>query len=861
MQINIRKSQLIVIHFLLLIGNVLATLKPAESTTNKITSFWPCVFKKLSSYGTSETHHFIIWTSSKECLENVIAIKKRALEYLDKFIASIERKNRILMEINRRPYVFAVVKVDLHELAGSNKKLFIENLKNLLEFIFNDSNYKDGSMISKPNFSKKSVNAKNLIRTTKACLFLSPNFNSWCLFINYFQKYFVNLSNNNLKRVIHNLISNTTFSKATEQAKDLPESIDVKVFLNTFISFGIIFNKLKPEHSSVKVQRSFLLDFKKRLEEIFKELFYIFSSGAGEEERAQAKMLVCEEFLTIMHQFTPLEFYNLYLEEYLYVFGCFDYYLRSALGFRHILTSEDAVGRITGKKAENIKELLKRSEGFLVKHFRKDKKVWIHFGLMTLRNIYKAINRESLPKFWSGLRNYVVVMGGDGILMTFEEEPSGKSPTNDALDTHIRIKQCGFWNLVDPNLSGKVVLIKNSTKNIVIREFQSVSEVFLEIDGQNNYQCPCYEKCSKIILFYKDRDYKHNQREDLVKALPVSAVSETFIISNQTSTQFLLEQTELVTNIMLQKKPFKVSVVLCSNPKLDFSVGNDIYETIFNIRYTLLVLSFRNKNFRELSLEFDNIYYIQNFIPLLQILRLTTLKFSYFHSNSFKFYKKVFQAIAKNKFMMRNLKYFDMFPILNIQNLNKTCFSINLARRILEKAPLKRISLVLPEPDSKCNRSFQSLMKTWKKKGILQELELYLLKSHLSFSNKTIKCLKEMKLLSLSIYDPTTAMNESLVMPIIKHYAKTDRLAKSFHFCCSEKYFEKIKPAYNIGLVNIYPGFLRKHLIPMTYIFTETELKYVLETGRTKLLGLWDKKIVDANEFKNPLISRVLSLN
>ena len=154
---------------------------------------------------------------------------------------------------------------------------------------------------------------------------------------------------------------------------------------------------------------------------------------------------------------------------------------------------------------------------------------------------------------------------------------------------------------------------------------------------------------SRNRFVYKGQN-KHN--DDSIRALPKYLVLKSFDISDSTGISFDSKRIEAVKAKMLSKYLFKVLLCVGGNSMSDASlksiqlgswhyncVNNQFEHGIKNKAIALIYSSLRDlsnktENFRELSLEVINKQFIQEFVDLLENLKLSTLKYSYLCSKN-----------------------------------------------------------------------------------------------------------------------------------------------------------------------------------------------------------------------------------
>lgn len=841
-----------------------------------------------------------------------------------------------------------VVELDWNKLASLEFESISNELRILLTLFFNENNYMNKTIIERPYSSKSALKYKQLQTIIEACTVLLPDLNSWCRFFTQTSTYFSNLSIINLKQTVQCLMKNAIFNDAINKAKNNVDNLDEDLFFNMFILFSQMLtklskNKYETELEMLKPFKVNLLEvlvklcqklvtqiksekeiqqqdtelekthasklftslkanllkstktktkekqLKTRLLKSFIKLFLGFKRNTIEQQNDEINDLQCQAYLGIIYLFLPSEFYDLYLDEFVFLPDYFEFYLRSVLKIRSISTSEGVVGKISATEPESISRVLEQSESFLVRYFKEDRKVWIHFGLNTIQKLRENVDKAFLHVFWRALRNYAVLLGGDGILMTFEDKnevadnPASRNP--DSLC--IRIKKCGFWNLVDPCVEGKVVFTKGQ-RMIINKVLQIVElnvrkyQIFLEIDGKSNFVCPCTQQRSEIVIFYEDTKSKEKE-SNLFTYLPGCMVSESFDIMNSSGTEFDLRKIKEIEQRMLALDPVKVSVLFGGNPRLNMSqleksqtlcecfrernpfsrtetilfVHKNLEEAFSKICFVLKRLSRRKQSFRELSLDFFHGNLLTDFKELVKVLRLTTLKYNYLgFIEEPTFNNSILCAMSRNRFIKHNLQYLETVPLLEVPDLE--------AGSIFETAPLKKIVLFQCAKDIDYNLYFESLFKMWIKTRVLQEMELYFhIYRYAKLSKKFIYYLKQMKLSRLSLHfsvSDSVGCKRHVIDGIFTNFLGGPSVLlqslKFFHYFFRRSNYSDDEPTYSLSAD--YPDFLQTHLIPLTYLFFEPFLRAM---NKTKLLGFRPKGLIPIQESRNSLISRLLSVN
>ena len=843
-----------------------------------------------------------------------IIIRKEALGYIwaqDDYTQGEKTVNYSANKSTRKP---SVVEIDMDKLTGSDSRsgLRFKEIKTLLELVFNENNYCKGKIIHKPYYSNETPNEDILKMKIDCCGMLLPDFNYWCRFVNQFQMYFSSLNAKVLKNIVQHLIENGAFQCAINSALNGFSNVDAGLFSEVFRLFFDILLNLKPNDDKDESEKLTAFNFKLmklwvklgsnglvksedqenglrtkiRLMKSFMHLFVNDKDNLVNQGYDEKSVLLTKAYFAIIYQFTPSEFYALSLDELAYLPDYFEYFLRSTLGFQHISTSRKMIGQISKENVQNIREILEQSESFLIKQFKLDKKVWIHFGHKTIKIIHEKIGKDYLPVFWRTLRNYVALLGGNGILMTFEDTSSrGPTGTNET-NTIVRIKRSGFWNLTDPSLEGKVVFTKGHKMAIsevdrLLDENTRIHKIFLEIDGRNNFLCSCWQNRPEIVLFYEDMKGKQEEN-DLIRSLPGCMVSEAFDIADRSGTEFDLEKIKAVEEKMHKLNPLKISVFFGGNPESTLSLIEKIMgpcscfkeinafyyreaslfghrnkkEAFRRICSALKRLSNENPNFRQLSIEFYHNDLISEFVKLLKEIKLTGLRYFYQGYDGDNFTEKVLSAISKNKFMNENLEYFDTFPLIQLSDLK--------SGNIFETAPLKRISITQYEEILYYDPAFESLLEILMKKNKLQEFEFDFRKPRLNlFSRNFLHFLSKMKLSRLSIhFISTNSVSEmqygfrAIFENSSKEPSELSRSLKSFHYFYEVYTSNDIYPLYFFK--KIKAKFLQDHLIPHSTTFYKSMLK---SFKKTQLLGFWRMNLFTNRKIKYSLIPRLFSVN
>ena len=552
--------------------------------------------------------------TDKGVTKQVIKIRKGALTAIDgkcsySIASKIQNKSKTNNETNndcsKSLPANDITQINLNaiiDIKNSNYASLIATAKVLLKKVFNE-NRKIKKRSS--HYATKKLNFEKLKITLEACSVLGPDFNSWCHLLSQLTEAFNNLTSKELNIIIKAIIGYWNFLFAIESALNNSSYVDTELFVDVLKLFIMIFDKLRyneckmdlenfvpfyiklleliaklwPNLSIKTTERKELESFKIRFLKWFIHSFPELKSDLNDKTKnGKTQVKKFQAYFLIISTFTSSEFYeNLHLEEFRPLKMCFEYCLSEFLGFSDISISGKAVGVICTTEDDGSIQALQNSKGFVKKYLLKDKKMWFHFGLNSIEIIQTNLKKE-FSVFWSVLRNYVVLLHGNGILITVaKSKVINTMPKLDTMIenppsfTNIRISSCAYWNLVDPALEGKVVLSHGQIIALaVIPEMSSV--VALKIDGKDNLLCSSLENRPEIVLFYQDPTIKENEQHDLIKALPGCIVSEAFDISNSSGNIFDLNKIEDLSAKMLELDPIKISILFCGreNPNLSF---------------------------------------------------------------------------------------------------------------------------------------------------------------------------------------------------------------------------------------------------------------------------------------------------
>lgn len=301
------------------------------------------------------------------------------------------------------------------------------------------------------------------------------------------------------------LISKFPIRTVIEEVINNPTNIPKRIFMGRVIFCIILLEEFKTAINLMKPE--FLLQVKIGLLKSFVQIIFYTKDMLRDANFLRMKSVICQIFLTIIHQFSVTEIYKLNVDELHLLQDYFEYFLRSALEIKPILTCGEVVGCMYGdEKVRRVEEAMRGYEGFLIRHCVKDEevKVWIHFGSKSVERMNGDLTKAFLPIFWRALRNYVVLLGGNGILVTFGDETpeklicdvthSGEFSVEVRHSGEFSVKKCGYWNLNDPKLEGQLVFSKAEEMKIVFKEnVNSMDEtkilgihMLLEIDGKTH---------------------------------------------------------------------------------------------------------------------------------------------------------------------------------------------------------------------------------------------------------------------------------------------------------------------------------------------------------------------------------------
>lgn len=836
-------------------------------------------------------YHCFTLDGLMESDKDIIMIRKGALEFIDKCALSFKLKKRPMKKLFFGTHECSLWNFNLSNLSGSNDMNFNGELVALLKLGFNENTHADGKIKKYPYSVTEPLTFEKIKVIINACSFLCPDLNHWFLFFRLFEKHFADVTVETGIQTFTYLSTKLNFRYAIKRTKSYPQDVDLPLFIETFILFVDIFEKMVQRGYMIQSEEgtSLVIDFLKLLITVliitekpkdwvlnktgllkaFVKLFVDLKDKISKTQCKKVERLTCLAYLAIIYLFTPSEFYDLYLDEFVYLPMFFENYLFEVLGFFEVFVAEGVLG-VFGTDVSKISPLLDVSESFLAKQFREDKKVWIHFGVRTMERIDEEIDKAFLPVFWRALRNYAVLLGGDGILMTFEDENEvADNSAEKCLDIErTRIRRCGFWNLVDPSVEGKVVFTTETNINICI---YSDRYGYLEINGRTNLLCPCWQRFPEIVLFCDRPEFNENEC-DLIQALPGCLVSESVCIVNDAGDKLDLDQITLAEIKMLDFKPFKVSVFFGGNPKLPMSVKANKYrqcrccvgdypyefseqlQAMLRIGFALERLSAITSNFRELSIELVHTEFLPDFLGFLTNLNLTTLKFTSLHCEKHNYIEKVFSTISENQFMMNNLRYLDIFPLLDPSDF--------LNEGIFQHLPLKKLTLYQANQESpKYNSMWKTKLKTLIYENNLEEIELFFPANRFYLRYNVFDWMKEMSLPRMTIIEEWLECAKFPTEPILSSFLIESplKISTSFQYFFQYTSNQRRLPPYSLDFIK--PEHLREHLIPLSYGLSKSALKTLYQTNRAKLFGFFEKRRFNAKDSRNFCFSRLLSIN
>lgn len=791
---------------------------------------------------------------------------------------------------------YETVELDLDkfvDIKDDNYKTLVTQLVIIFEQVANENNYNNGVIINKPYYATRKLEWKELETLLSAFLLACPTFNSWFRFLCCLPETLYALNGAKLNNIVEALHSKYwNFLAEVESAIENPTKVDKISFCETFKLFTGVFEKLQKERSKMKSETLCLLPIRlvelankedlaslidsterKKMKIWFLKWFVqSFPILKGNLTRKRNKADLEKKLLAyfrIISLFEPSEFYaTLELEEFAFLHECFEYFLYSVLNFSDVTTVPQSLGVIDSLMDTGSIKALRTSEGFFRKHFMMDRKVWIHFGCNTIWRIQEQLEEKSLQVFWSVLRHYVVFRGGDGILITFEDETRENpraGPNRSQLES-FKIKNCAYWNLVDPNLKGKVVLSKAKRIELAFTN-EKRTDLVLKIDGKDNILCPVLENNSEIVLFYKDSAMMNNEPNGLIKALPDYWVSESFSITDQSNTRFDAKKIDNVCAKMLELDTYKVSILFCASYEPNMHLKSVFYEykvcsclknltlntfndTRENVRFQICdgLKALHNKaknNFQELSIEAAEDDFVWGYTDLLEVLWLTSLQYTYFCFEKLSESEVILARMAQNWFMMQNLRYFDVFPMLML----KSSVSQNLSQLFC----LKKVSLVLPGENVPLQEDFDLLTNFIFKNLYLQEMELWIDPYTDSRFYKFVMSIRSKSLLRLSLlgrYETCVPILWKLLQKNPGDSLVLDRSLKSIHV--STSLFPYSFP-YNTELT-----YVQKNQALLSEIFPPHIAHTLRPTWQLRFCGMCRQ---DHCEKKNPLISRLLLIN
>lgn len=777
--------------------------------------------------------------------------------------------------------------------AGSLTNIYCRNETGALLFgPFNEDNYADGKLI-KELVLRNYKDWDTISRYIEACMGLLPDLNQWCRFLK-----FISSDSNSLYKeaCCDNLIKALeTFQvfEAIKKANKNLESIEKRLFLEICVLFSTTLAKMRKEgfrNNTSKTVESFL----QYLFELFILLFPDLINGEDVQRDKEMCDLISLAYLGFVYIPTPSEFYNVHSVTYSYLEYLLEYFLHSMLGISSIFNSMEMLGGLNTEDKPNLHGVLNNSEGFMSRHFLLQKKMWIHFGCNAVEKLEETQIKPYLPIFWKALRNLVVLLGGDGMLITWESkkkeenennktlaEPAHTSETTDKPFEKVEIMRTAFWNFIDPTVEGSVVFFEGNKMEIVPARTSSTGSIYtlcLTVDGKNNFISANKLECPEMALFYEDRNKKGNETLESIKALPGSVYSKVFPLVDPTNREFPKEWIVSVCEQILKLNPFKVTLLFGGQPEQptkrkekaskstksktdsprEFTPMPRYKNKTFAIEQICKALNkvskLENSNLRELCLEIIGKDRIKNFEILLQKLKLTTFRYRHLSDKNDHIATYIYKAITKNKFMMEHLQYIDFFSSMWSSSIIE----------ILRSAPLRKLTGVLYESNSIF--LFHETLEILNKKRCLQEVELYLVNNLDIWEiilcdddyTRAAKQLKAMPLSKLSIFGHNVICKRLLTD---LSYNETGALSTLF---------SSLKSALFVCFTPV-PQNRSSYLFSMNFDYSQ-------ENQAAELVSMLSRTVVDAiaqtnafisygmhsavfDEKHDTLISRYLSLN
>ena len=556
---------------------------------------------------------------------------------------------------------------------------------------------------------------------------------------------FEKISSKYLLDNIQHILSLERFKLAVYESVDQPDKVDVKAVFETLQLLAIAVSKfskdnfVSEENQVVSLIKQGLM---KLLYTILKKLKSKGSTSSTQQVDAAAstkppvdltdvtRAMFLPTVFSAFSLFSPAEISKLDRDLFKnLVLTTFESQLFYLFEIDRIHGSNEELGILGLDSLSECRENMKNSKGFISTHFRFGRKVWIHFGIKTIDRIVSTLGESLFPVFWECIRTYVIVSGGDGILMTFE----GKSA--EAKNSTLFLKlRCGFWNLTDLTKIGNVVFYEGEIEMQSENENNADAPVFLRLFANSYNMNVLVSETSAIVLFYKKKE--DDESNKLIKALPNRLCAKPFDIQEDSKKGLLCsKKVESCIQEMLNQDCYKVTLLISLDVDMidycleimdlnNFDFGTGICErnknrkkAIEQICECLIRLSQTCENFRELHFEIlgdENRQTEDAINNMLKKIKLKTLDITSSVLNINGRASTIIDVITSNQYMMNNLEYIEIKPFV----LDDKGF------KLLMGAPLKKISMMYGNSYFN-NPRFDKAFKSLCEKECLQEIEVY----------------------------------------------------------------------------------------------------------------------------------------
>lgn len=376
------------------------------------------------------------------------------------------------------------IEINLNEFAhhgNRNSELLVEDLKILLVQFFNEYCYINGEIINKPHFAKRVLEYVELKSLVYACSRLEPNFNSWCRLLSNLALTLHNLSIHEVSKFVRSLIDEWGFLDSIITALKNTLKVDEKPFVRTLkLLAKLIVNLETMEDQTIRTNLAMLSiqllrclarfgtislfeeTNQTKMNRIMAQFWRIIAQcqlNLTAQEIEQYEMTLSKKYLmkwfinTLTHLDTSVSGLNLVTVEnwellawFSIIFTpgalenpndistakmrlkeCFEHYLFS---FEEVSFACISLNKLN-KEPRCVTELpllLKEAIEQVSKKLVVDNKVFIFLKSNELQQIRNKLNENELPVLLAALKSYLVLTGGDGIIMVYiENEPTSEN--------------------------------------------------------------------------------------------------------------------------------------------------------------------------------------------------------------------------------------------------------------------------------------------------------------------------------------------------------------------------------------------------------------------------------------------------